>query len=126
MKYTLESTDEGVPTIVSVKSSSGGNYRIRFNEKDGRLRIFCYCDAGINGMLCKHKTSLLEGNTELLESEKDMEIFRQIIASPGWAELQCVMSEFEKDLNVLDKEIEVVKKRQKALKKETFAKITFF
>ena len=126
MEYTLEPTDEGVPTIVLVKSSSGGNYRIRFNEKDGRLRIFCYCDAGTNGMICKHKRSLLGGNTELLESEKDVETFRQIMASPGWTELQCLMSEFEKELKVLEKEIEVVKNRQKALKKETFAKITFF
>lgn len=126
MQYTLNEPEEGNTTIVFVKSSSGGNYRVRFSEKEGRLRIFCYCDAGINQMLCKHKTSLLEGSTELLESEKDIETFNRIMASPGWSELQVVISQFRSDLKVLDKEIEAVKKRQKAFKKETFEKITYF
>lgn len=126
MEYTLNEPEEGNATIVFVKSSSGGNYRVDFSEKEGHLRMFCNCDAGINQMLCKHKTSLLKGSTELLESEKDIETFKRIMASPGWPELQFVMSQYENALKALDKEIEAVKKRQKALKKETFGKITYF
>lgn len=126
MQYTLNEPEEGNSTIVFVKNSSVGNYRVRFSEKEGQLRIFCYCDAGTNQMLCKHKTSLLEGSTELLESEKDIETFKRIMSSPGWSELQVVISQFRGDLEALDKEIEAVKKRQRVLKKETFGKITYF
>jgi hypothetical protein len=54
-----------------VTSSSGEPYNIQFIFSDNQFTVFCNCQAGIFGKLCKHKIGLLDGDPSLLLDKTD-------------------------------------------------------
>lgn len=51
-----------------VKGSTGNLYEITARRVEGRLRMTCTCQAGQNGLWCKHRTALLNGEFDHLSS----------------------------------------------------------
>jgi len=99
-------------TIFAKSSSQPESpYNINFIIVDEILRIHCSCPAGIYGQLCKHKTSLLEGDNKMLYDISQKEILADIVstiqASPIFDELS----------KILKRKMEIEKIQQK-LKKE--------
>ena len=52
--------------VILVKRSSGGAYYVEFIKDKGRLRVRCNCALGSIGQICRHKRSLIHGNTKVL------------------------------------------------------------
>jgi hypothetical protein len=110
---------------VEVLSSSGGTYKVDFTEKDGALKIFCHCEAGIHAMMCKHKIALGLGDASLLAEAKDAVIYRKLTESPLWPAFSKIFTEYDDALKKLDRSIAQLKRQQKQLKEITFHNITF-
>lgn len=51
-----------------VQGSAQDPYAVTFTLDGGALRAFCSCQAGINGMACKHRMAILSGITESIVS----------------------------------------------------------
>ena len=48
--------------IFEIAGSAGVVYEVRVLRAEGRLNLSCSCDAGRNGMACKHRIALLSGD----------------------------------------------------------------
>lgn len=68
---------------IFAKSSSKPEspYKVNFIIKDDLLRIYCSCPAGTHGQLCKHKTSFIEGDSNMLYDISQQQLLNEIIAT---------------------------------------------
>jgi hypothetical protein len=67
---------------VKVKSSSSSDiYQVTLKNENGLVSLNCTCQAGIHKMICKHRTSLLEGDVSNLLSESDTSVVLEFIES---------------------------------------------
>ena len=92
------------------------SYSVNFIIVDGVLRIHCSCPAGTYGQLCKHKTSLIEGDNNLLydisQQELLADVFSTIKASSFFHEYSRFLKrkmEIEKTQRKLKKEFKDIK-----------------
>ena len=58
----------------TVEGSKGDEYQILFEREGDNLDVFCTCPAGDNGMYCKHRFALMEGDVTKLLSENENEV----------------------------------------------------
>ena len=97
-----------------VKSSSGEPYDVDINFSNNKYTVFCNCQAGIYGKLCKHKTSLLDEDFSLLydknEQEK-LERVRDIVKKSKYSE---IISAYK----IIKQEIEQAQKKEKKAKEQ--------
>jgi hypothetical protein len=77
------------------------------------LRITCTCAAGAIGGFCKHRTDLLEGDLTNLVTVDEADISILIQAVDG-SEIRRAMN----DITALDAEIETLKRKLGAVKKQ--------
>ena len=98
---------------IFAKSSSQPElpYCVNFTIDEGKLRVNCSCHAGTYGQLCKHKTSLVQGDESMLHDISQKELLVEIISTIKDSPV------FEEYLKLYDKKIEIEEK-QKELKKE--------
>jgi acylphosphatase len=55
-----------------VKGSKGDEYVVTFEREDKNVRAFCTCQAGQNGLYCKHRFALMDGDvTAVLSANVD-------------------------------------------------------
>ena len=101
-------------TIIKVISSSDEPYDVHFEFSDNKFKVHCNCPAGIYGKLCKHKTSLLDGDSSLLFNKIDYEILEQIQDIVKKSKYTEIISSY----NIIKKEIEVAQKKEKKLKEQ--------
>ena len=64
--------------IIKAVSSSGDYYHVHFEIINGKLTVFCDCQAGIHGKLCKHKIGLLAGDFSKLFDKEDKDKLIQV------------------------------------------------
>jgi hypothetical protein len=58
-------------TFEAVSQSTGEQYEITAMLDDGVFTMECSCQAGSNGMMCKHRQAILDGKTpEALEVQQ--------------------------------------------------------
>lgn len=100
--------------FIKVMSSSGEPYNVHFKFSNNMFSIFCSCPAGIHGKLCKHKASLLNGDTSLLFDESDTEIFDQIYEIIKKSKYIEIISSY----NLLKNEIDQLQKKEKRIKEQ--------
>ena len=98
--------------ILKVVSSSGEPYDARFNFSENMFTVFCSCQAGIHGKLCKHKTGLLDGDISLLFNKEDHEILKQIQDEVKKSRYIEIISSY----NNLRKEIEDAQRKEKKMR----------
>ncbi len=83
---------------ILAKSSSQPEsfYKVNFSIKAGILRIYCSCPAGTRGQLCKHKTSFIEGDHNMLYDSSQHQLLNDIIATIQTSPLNGEYSKFAK------------------------------
>jgi len=74
--------------------------------------VFCNCQAGTYGKLCKHKTGLLDGNLSILFDKADQEKLLQVMELVKKSKYTEVMSAY----SLINKEIEEMQKQEKKIK----------
>lgn len=57
-----------------VQGSSATPYRVSFTLNEGNLNAFCTCPAGKNGQFCKHRMSILRGESDTIVSSNKGEV----------------------------------------------------
>ncbi len=92
-------------------SQSESPYKVNFIIKDGLLRIYCSCPAGTYRQLCKHKTSFIEGNYNMLYDISQQQLMNDIVATLKASPLKNEYSSF------INRKTEI-EKIQRKLKKE--------
>ena len=55
--------------IFLVKGSSAEPYEVTFIKDGSSLTAICTCPAGTYGNFCKHRISILDGNTDAISSD---------------------------------------------------------
>ena len=55
--------------IFLVKGSSADPYEVTFIKDGTSLTAICTCPAGTYGNFCKHRISILDGNTQMISSD---------------------------------------------------------
>jgi hypothetical protein len=98
--------------ILKANSSSGDPYDVYFDFSDNKLTVFCNCQAGTYGKLCKHKTGLLDGNSSILFDKADQEKLLEIIELVKKSKYAEVISAY----NLIKKEIEEMQKHEKKIR----------
>lgn len=59
-----------------VRGSKGDHYRIAFEVEGTTAHAFCTCEAGANGMYCKHRFGILDGDITHIISGNTSDVFR--------------------------------------------------
>jgi hypothetical protein len=92
--------------IVKVKSSSSSDiYQVTLKNENGLVSLNCTCQAGIYRMICKHRTSLLEGDVSNLVLESDVPVVLEFIESVGEEKIENLFSglfEIEEEIKRLN------------------------
>lgn len=112
------------------KSSGGEPYDVHFTIKGDLLKVFCECQAGIFGQICKHKIELLKGNSKMLYNLDQSAQLEEIAERVNKSSFYDHLAEYEENLSEIDKEfkpvITKIKKEMSEKKKNTrdgFAKL---
>jgi hypothetical protein len=100
--------------VLKVTSSSGEPYNIQLKFSDSHFTIFCNCQAGIFGKLCKHKVGLLDGDSSILFDKTDVEILKQIYELVNKSRYREMISSY----NILKKQTEEAQGKEKRLKEQ--------
>jgi hypothetical protein len=100
--------------IMKVTSSSGEPYDVQFDFSDNKFTVFCNCQAGIYGKLCKHKTRLLDGDSSLLVDKTDHKILEQVHVLVKKSKYPDIISSY----NAHKKEIEEAQKKERKLREQ--------
>lgn len=58
----------------TVEGSKGDPYDILFEREGDNLNAFCTCAAGDNGMYCKHRFALMDGDVSKLLSDNESDV----------------------------------------------------
>ena len=105
----------GTKIAMKAKSSSGNPYDVYFeyDENQKKFMVFCTCQAGIHGKLCKHKIQLLDGKASMLFDESDKPMLDQV---REWVQ-KSKYTELISEYAAVKKEIEALQKKEKAARK---------
>jgi uncharacterized Zn finger protein len=102
-----------------VQGSDVEPYEVRIvHREDGKLSAYCTCQAGSNGMHCKHRIGILTGNAENLVDAKKLTTELQTVCT--WfqgSDIETALNELRK----AERELEAIKATVSRLKK-TLAK----
>lgn len=99
---------------LQVISSAGEPHDVYFDFSDNKLVVFCNCQAGIHGKLCKHKTGLLDGDSSILFDKSDQNRLEQIHELVRKTKYVEILSSY----NLLKKEIEEAQKKERKFREQ--------
>lgn len=68
---------------IMVQGSAEEPYQVTFRKEGNNLSATCTCQAGENGQICKHRSSILEGNSEGIVSDNHAEVATVVAWLPG-------------------------------------------
>jgi hypothetical protein len=110
---------------IFAKSSSQPEspYKVNFIIKDGLLRIYCSCPAGTYGQLCKHKTSFIEGDFNMLYDISQQQLLDDIVATINASPLKNEYSRFINRKTEIEKIQRKLKKELKDIKNDLAMKL---
>ncbi len=66
--------------VFKVKGSSLEPYEVTFTKNGNNINAFCTCTAGENGQYCKHRFSIMAGDSEAVVSSNKY----QVIVVKSW------------------------------------------
>ena len=93
---------------VKAKGSSGEPYDMVFTNHGNFFTVFCPCQAGVYGKLCKHKTELLQGDDKMLHNPGDASALAEIRSWVRASECGSLLTEY----SAIKKEIEAAKRKE--------------
>jgi len=107
--------------IVKIKSSSSNEtYDVTLKNVNGIISLKCTCQAGMYGMICKHRTDLLNGDISSLLNLSDGKVVEEFLNSIEKGKIENLFTE----LRDVEKEIEKLNKKKSQLKKEIANKMS--
>jgi len=89
--------------VFLVKGSSAEPYEVTFIKDGASLTALCTCPAGTYGNFCKHRISILDGNTKAILSDNA----EQAAIVLGWlpdTDVEAALSEMRKAEKIADPE----------------------
>ena len=95
-----------------VQGSAAEPYLVRFIKSGDNLSAYCTCPAGQNGMYCKHRFLILEGETKNIVSGNGDKV--ELVSSwlPG-SDVEAAMQ----NVKIMEANVERAKKELSAAKK---------
>jgi len=93
---------------LKTRSSSGEPYEVVFTHHGDFFTVFCPCQAGVYGKLCKHKTQLLQGDGAMLDNPSDASNLTEIRAWIQSSKYATLLSEH----SAIKKEIDAAKRKE--------------
>ena len=110
---------------IFAKSSSQPEspYKVNFIIKDGTLCIYCSCPAGTYGQLCKHKTSFIEGDYNMLHDISQQQLLNDIVATINASLFKNEYSRFKNRKLEIEKIQRKLKKELKDIKNDLAMKL---
>lgn len=93
---------------IKAKSSSGEPYELVFARTDDRLTIFCPCQAGVYGKLCKHKIGLLQNDNDMLYSDDETAKLNKLQTWIKASELSKLLQDYDQ----IKMELEALKQKE--------------
>ena len=100
---------------IRAKSSGTEPYDVEFVVEGNQLSVFCNCQAGTFGKLCKHKTELLAGDSSRLFDESEQKKLTELQAivkrAPEIRRLAEQIAEAEKIIRSEQSKMKTAKKQ---------------
>jgi uncharacterized Zn finger protein len=87
--------------VFLVKGSAADPYEVTFIKDGTSLTAICTCPAGTYGNFCKHRISILDGNTDAISSDNA----RQATTVVGWlpgTDVEAALSEMREAEKMAD------------------------
>ena len=106
-----------------IAQGAESSYKVNFIIKDGLLHIFCSCPAGTYGQLCKHKTSFIEGDYNMLYDTSQQHLLKDIVTTINTTPLKNEYSRFINRKLEIEKIQRKLKKELKDIKKDLAMKL---
>jgi hypothetical protein len=113
---------------VLVKSNSGGSYTVTFGLtftlRGEELAIKCSCMGGQMGQGCKHVYALVLGDETMLYDPADKSKLPEIAEMVSKSNLLPTLNELNLELEKVEKKIEELQRKKKAIKNKIALAIT--
>lgn len=95
-----------------VEGSKGDEYEISASRSGINFTMTCTCEAGRNGMYCKHRFALLDGDIKQLLSDNvaDVEALKSMLAGSEVGERYKIVCDLEKQKATIDERLKAEKK----------------
>jgi len=78
-----------------VTGSKGNVYEVKVEKEGANINAYCTCQAGVNGLYCKHRFALMDGDISNLASRNPQDVEKFRIAMRG-TDLEAAYKEFLK------------------------------
>lgn len=89
--------------VFLVRGSSADPYEVTFIKDGASLTAICTCPAGTYGNFCKHRISILDGNTKMISSDNADQAATVVNWLPG-TDVDAALSEMREAEKIADPE----------------------
>lgn len=95
-----------------VQGSDPAPYKVIFKANDGQIKASCTCRAGVMGQLCKHRLSILNGDSSAVVSPNASEVADVVswLEGSNLAEAISVAVQLEAEKKLLEERLKSAKK----------------
>lgn len=95
----------------SVLGSKGDVYNVAFERTGENLNAFCTCQAGQNGVYCKHRFSLMDGEYENIISENasDLEKLKSMVKGTDVEAAYLAVIEADRNYELAKKNLNIAR-----------------
>ena len=108
--------------VFIVQGSEPKPYRVTFSRiASDNLAALCTCQAGVNGLHCRHRLDILAGNTDGIISENKADVETVLTWLIG-TKLESLLRELKNAESVLEKTKAEVKALKKKVAKALYGK----
>ncbi|MEY3391249.1 MAG: hypothetical protein RLZZ322_97 [Verrucomicrobiota bacterium] len=107
--------------IINVSGSSGNIYAVDIKLSEGKMRIYCPCQAGSNNMFCKHIGQILGGDFSSVGNELEKNSLSEVMKSEEAKDTLVNYSALRGALENQLKAEALAKKAASKIKKEIFS-----
>ena len=106
--------------VVNLTGSSGNYYPIDIRLSDGSMKLQCPCQAGENGMFCKHVGQIMEGDLSSVENKSEQAELAELLQT---SEAKNAITHYSSLRGALESQLKaeaLAKKAASKIKKEIF------
>lgn len=95
-----------------VTGSRGNIYTVEFTRDGSNLNAICDCEAGQNGIYCKHRFALMDGDCEdiVSDNEDDLDVLREMLAGTDVEAAYKIVLQAEQEYETAKRSLSAAKK----------------